>query len=616
MPRWFQVMFGERVILLGTASLFALAAASAIQFVAPTYRAELTLGSGQPSAAPLQGLQEAIEDPALRARLAAEGISFEGKARGPLRRLLQEIEAVRSGVADATILVWADGATDGAHLRISGNAPAEEPARDAVARVGDLLAQAIGGRAEAPPGPDPSELAALRTRLAAADAALAAANALPAPAMPDTEGEGSERAEDTLDAHRQWLSSLILDPAGAWRAAPRPLDPALEALLVERDRLGEAVRQLELTLLDGHPRLRTARLRLQDLGGEIVAIARVALRETEAERAALAAWTEESEAARTQATAADAARSEEIARATTERDSARSGLEALSAASQEVGGDPAVILSAVTVSSQRPSAVLPASAAAVLGFLLASLFVLMRAAVASQIAAGPKPFQRPFAVHRTVPIVRQKQAEGREGGSREEIVSGLLEAGVRRAVILARTYDGGSIASVDVARRLTLEGRSVLLVDLSDEGRAATAMGVSLQRPTLAGDAGATALQDIVSRDFATTADAVRGRGPDAAAPDAGTLASILAALESAERDYDVVIIEAHELAPDRLRTIVDEDAALLLSVEGYADDALAARLEALAEAGLEPPLLVLPSRRPDGAGRRTISDGAAAPSS
>lgn len=604
----------RRRILASTAALgFAAYLAGAV--VPPSHRAEIRV-----SAAP--AVSARWDEAALRDALASAPSGGS---------------AARSGVLAA----WADLVDQSAALlpRAGGERAAdgsvvfwvEDRDPDAARQAATALAERLIGRSEpiqaagsvsATPRPAPAtdaidaSIASAREALARAEARLAA---MPDPAASDAarDRQGADADLRASQAARRELQGLERLARGLGEAAPSDAPAALRQgtewlawrdAAVRRDAAAAQVAQLSRTLLDGHPRMATLRLRLADLEGELDAARARFANALDRRIAALRvdeARLDREVAAHDAADGQDARRRAALAAASTEVEAARRTLEALEetrsaiAAADPVEPAPVVappeqppaISTALVETEVRPNIWPIVAGSAVFGFVASSLYAVL---------SGVR-HRAPLASPELVVKGRRRGAvrpEGREATERrvssarfdvtpaDELIGGILASGISRVVIVPIGADERP-ASVEIVRRLALRGRQGALVDLSERQLAARAMGVPDDSlgisDMIAGDA---TFAEIARRDFATQAEAF-GAGRASIGEAAFLAMERRNVLEFIERNYEVALVICGGLPLETVKALLTPEAALVVTVDGEDEAAIEAGVRRLRGAGL-----------------------------
>ncbi|MBB3998250.1 hypothetical protein [Aureimonas pseudogalii] len=469
---------------------------------------------------------------------------------------------------------------------------------------------------------------AARSRLAALEPAEAAADA-----------EGDDPAAVAAEARALENRARSLQRAIADLEAGRPpregeTDIAAgdgwgryAAALSRRDDLQAGIRTMAETLLDGHPRMTIARLRLAELQADVQTASRDLLRdlgtELNRQRAAVgavrkreAALAADRERAATQdAERAAMQRDEDVAAALVSRLEA-AVIDAERQASSDVASKdaPADRAAAPGPSAQletMPTPVLPQAGAvsletlrppiwpAVIGAgsvgLALSLFGLAtvgRRREGGGLASRLAERRARGAGETAAPNDGDAGGDALEVATIDEVIEALMTSGISRA-LLVQGAPASRPLGVDIIRRLALRGQSAAIVDLSDDQATARAMGAGSDAPGMSdlieGDA---TFATIARRDFATRADIIPG-GRRAASVRLDTLAERRNVLDFIERSYETLLVDCGAMEPTGVRDLVDNDAALLLAVQGATRAAIRATVEALREAGLDEVILV-----------------------
>ncbi len=357
-----------------------------------------------------------------------------------------------------------------------------------------------------------------------------------------------------------------------------------------RNRLAAQVEDLSRTLLDGHPRMAMARLRLADLDRE-VSTARERVDRVLSRRIV---------ALEKQAGDADRRR-----RRTQELSAEREKLQAdLNKSSEAVEverrllaelrrADEATTMSELPVepvlepeAAERPTAEtpleiteLPASVdgrpvwpliagAALLGLLGSAAFVT----VGSLRQPGRKRMTAPSVAPVAIPAAPGKprgdgsfRSPAMDTASIDDVIGAIIASEISRAVVVTPEPTLSRPIATEIVRRLALRGHSVALIDVGGEQRSALAMGVppgSVGLSDMASGEGTFA--EAARRDFATAADVFPlGRQPEWLNERSRDLAD---AMEFVERNYETVIVDCGALAERKVADAMTVEAALLLA--------------------------------------------------
>ena len=493
----------------------------------------------------------------------------ERRVRLVVDELLARAPKPARRLASVEDLPEAQTARDEASARGQALAEAQRRLADAETRLAEFRqaeAQAAASRTNS--GGDASARAALEQRQAEIDAAISAV-------------ETARVDQELPDVWQSW---------DAWRR-----------LITERRALEAKAGELEGQLGEANPRLRIVRLRLQQLAADIAQRRDELLswlrEQRSANEAAIRAITPA--ASQTASAEAEAATREAL---TADLASARAALDALqtagapaspeanasSAPDHETAASPAIVQTSLPPTQRSLSLWPGALAGSVAGFLGSSFFLAMSWSLRrkSETEAEPAP----------IPVPQAHETPGRpEVAMVDDVIEALRSSELLRAVIVsAGKGEDTRPLSVDLARRLALRGRSVLLVDLSEEQNAARAMGLTPSVPGLMdlvrGDAN---FAEIARRDFATGADIVSaGRNAEGEGA-AGRWSERRHALDFMERSYETLLIDAGEVDTSRLKSVIDTEAALLVSVEGCTAGELQTAVDQLASDGFADMILV-----------------------
>lgn len=594
-------------------------AAFAVSLVPPVHRARVELSS---DGAPLPSWTNAeIQDLIRRETHADEATADEvvslndllNRSSAPLEGSVSRRAGVTS-LSSSRSVVWADAGSA---------ALAEKRVRLIVA---DLLARvpspakrlaAVDGRAGAPQSANdaasnPAQNSAqdpalkdLEARLTDAERRLAEFDAAVSPSpAPSAADERKTAARATLEQRRADLDAAIAAvETGEEADAPSNLWQGWDAwrrLVAENRTLQPKADELAAQFDESHPRVRMVRLRLRQLTAEIAQHRETLLADLRAERAAneaaLTALAPSAPAlvdsdpraqARDALTADLAAARADLAMWRAARESANPSVETASADAQATAAKP-LIAQTQLPPTQRSLSLWPgALAGSVAGFLGSSFFLALSRSLRRKEEIEAEP---------SLPAVSfSSEASSRpEVAMIDDVIEALRSSELSRAIVVAAGEGDGRPLSVDLARRLALRGRSVLLVDLSKTQEAARAMGLAPSEPGLIdlvrGDAN---FSEIARRDFATGADIVAAGRSLQGEDDTGRWSERRHALDFMERSYETLLIDAGRVDTTRLKTMIDAEAALLVSVEGCSSSETDAAVGTLAESGFADMILV-----------------------
>ena len=435
-------------------------------------------------------------------------------------------------------------------------------------------------------------------RLADFDAAVSASPASSASAEKGAAARASlERRRADLDA------AIAAVEEGEDRDAPLNLWEGWDTwrrLVAENRTLQPKADELAAQFDESHPRVRMVRLRLRQLTADIEQHRETLLADLRAERAAneaaLSALNPGASASANvdpHAQARDALMADlvaaraDLAAWRAARESADQSEKTPSADAQAMAAKP-LISQTQLPPTQRSLSLWPgALAGSVAGFLGSSFFLALSRSLRRKEEIQAEP---------SLPAVSfPSDAPNKpEVAMIDDVIEALRSSELSRAIVVAAGEGDGRPLSVDLARRLALRGRSVLLVDLSKTQEAARAMGLAPSEPGLIdlvrGDAN---FSEIARRDFATGADIVAAGRSLQGEDDTGRWSERRHALDFMERSYETLLIDAGRVDTTRLKTMIDAEAALLVSVEGCSSSETDAAVGTLAESGFADMILV-----------------------
>ncbi len=401
----------------------------------------------------------------------------------------------------------------------------------------------------------------------------------------------------------------------------------------DRARLREQVAKLSRTLLDGHPRMAMARLRLVDLDEQVRAKRETVLRSLDDRlrnaRTRVATADAEVESLRTQVELRerslqrqrDLEQRRDVARRLADR------LEASAQASEtaaDIGVSPDIphvapiptqIQPTPPVAESAPSSAfeitrtwlpprperadpLPVIAASALFGLLVSTL--------GMVVLGGRTRHRVVS-DATVPAVEPLPVSATRVNSVspefditpiDDVIDAAISSNVTRIMLTGdEPSNGARPLAVNIARRLSLRGQAVALVDLSTSQAAARTMGVSKTAPTIADlIEGRATFAAVAARDFATQAEIVPGGSTMDLSP-VSTPVERRNVLDFVEKSYEAIIVDCTEMVPEQLASLMDTDAALLVAVDASQSERARQRIDGLRKAGLADMILVSETR-------------------
>jgi uncharacterized protein involved in exopolysaccharide biosynthesis len=473
-----------------------------------------------------------------------------------------------------------------------------------------------------------ASVASARTALANAEARLAKqppAGARSTSQQPAGGGRTASNLRRELDALERFARAL---PSASPADAPASLRESEEwanwrNAKARRDAAAATVAELSRTLLDGHPRMTTVRLRLADLDAELDAARdRLASAVQRRVRALRGDVTRAEEIAAKDAAAADARERAAIARADAEAEvaAARRTLDALLAAREAsvesasaapvpapepvappqpvVAVEPVrppepvqpTVTRSVTMTEIRPNVWPIVAGSAAFGFLASSLLAVFASPRTLFKPTAPLPFgrTRPRSVSppRSVPVEPHPPKPQTDVTPADELIGGILASEISRVVIVPIGRDERPV-SVEIVRRLSLRGSQVALVDLSERQLAARAMGLEADALGVSDMiAGEATFAEIARRDFATQAE-VFGGGQAVIGEAAFLAMERRNVLEFIERNFEVVLVVCGELPLETVQALLTPDAALVVTVDGEDEQAVSDGTRRLRAAGL-----------------------------
>lgn len=613
------ILWSGRWIILGTVCAFGGAALLMSAMLPDRYKARIRL------------------DPRPEVVASAQILATDAvlPGRTGLSRLDQVLADARAALEGRSVGERRDGIEVGANGAVTAWAEADsrEAAQAAVLAIADRVEAAS---ADPPSGPASSDVPS-RTEGLRAEAENAArerdALAREVERLRSAEAASSEPDRPELEAGIRADEARAQDlrrRIAVWRQAARELRAgnadggelsalsgwsAFRSLAEERRRLGERIEEMSRTLLDAHPRMVIARLRLDDVAGELQPLQGRLLGEAEAELRRMEREAGELDRAiaggrERLAAAAEAGRA--LTEAETALRVAQDVAARLEAAAQAGAGDdagppalaeaprePAWTRSEVHVERSRMSPWPSAAAGAGIGFIASTLGLLAvgligpRRREGGSIEDGGEVVAAKAGDAPPVPDERAAAMPGAELASVDDVIDAIVSSGVARTMLVTVGEGGSRPLSVDIVRRLALRGRSTVLVDLSPDQRAARSMGASADHPGLRDliDGRAT-FASIARHDFATQADIVP-YGSEPADKRLDTPQERRNVLDFIERSYDVLLVDCGRMTPAEITELMDSDAALLVAIGKATAEEGEAAIGRLRDAGLDDLIVV-----------------------
>lgn len=636
-----HALWANRNRILASTAALGFAALAAGSLVPPIQRATVRLSAPSESTA-------RWDDAALR-RLVTE-LPQSPAARGPTilaawvdlvdQTANRRPDAGAQRRADGTLEVWAeDRSADVARSQAQALAD----------RIVDGLQPVLADASTPPPEPPPvsitpepprpaepeprnaplealdASVASARTALANAEARLAKQPPVDGPSASRPSADGGRTASNLrreLDAMERFARAL---PSASPADAPASLRESDEwanwrNAKARRDAAAATVAELSRTLLDGHPRMTTVRLRLADLEAELdgardrlaSAVQRRAraLRNDAARAEEVAARDAAAATARERAAAARADAEAEVAAARRTLDALLSAREAsvgstpilapepvmppepvapVEPAAPPESAQPAVTRS-VTITEIPPNIWPIVAGSAAFGFIASSLLAVFASPRSLFAPTGPLPIgrARPRSVspRQSVPVDAHPPNPHPDVTPADELIGGILASEISRVVIVPIGRDARPVA-VEIVRRLSLRGSQVALVDLSERQLAARAMGLEADALGVSDMiAGEATFAEIARRDVATQTE-VFGGGQAVIGEAAFLAMERRNVLEFIEHNFEVVLVVCGELPPETVKALLTPDAALVVTVDGEDEQAVSAGTRRLRAAGL-----------------------------
>ncbi|MBV2142798.1 chain-length determining protein [Falsochrobactrum sp. TDYN1] len=387
--------------------------------------------------------------------------------------------------------------------------------------------------------------------------------------------------------------------------------PMMQRLAERRVQLNTQIADLSVTLLDGHPRIRSLRSQFADLDRQIAAEARKLLASLENEVTAAKLREDElnRELNRVKAQAAQADTQEVELRAL-EREAAaqRQLLETYLTRYREAASrtDRNYVPADARIFSRADAPGVPyypktlpiVSSTFVAGLLLLSIFVLLREmfsgrafipldrdgveaveeiempviAAATDMASVP-PSENEFVYEKPTPQRPLSAAEPHSPNSVGSVADRLLEGELKRVIIVSPEGDQAALGSMRLVRELADRGKRVILIDMTAYGVLGTAMldGKNLPGITeLLG--GQKRLNDVIHNDHFSQAH-IMPLGladPEDAMRSVERLPFILDALETV---YDFVLVECGTSTSRQIHRIADGPVEVIMNIVDPDDD-------------------------------------------
>ncbi|WP_279477981.1 hypothetical protein [Aureimonas sp. SK2] len=629
--------------ILGSTVALGLAAYLAGSLVPPMHRVSLRL-TGEPTLA-ARWTDEAVRDAAARTSADAPQDAPSG-VLAVWDELIETVAPSRPDLGserapDGSLVIWAEAQdADAARRRVEAVAAIVIGETERTVTPAPIVPPATEPPAAtvSPAAPD-ATIEALKASIAEARVSLAAAEDRLAKApVPDADPSDSRSslAEDRRDAAaaKQELARVERFARNLRNVAPAQAPASVQATeewaawrdaRARRDQIARQAADLSRTLLDGHPRMATVRLRLSELEQDLVE-ARQRL-STALQRRVTALRRQADRLDRQVADAmvaegASNAAAQAAAKASSEVEAARGTLaaleEALAQAERAVAEMPATappapaaepvappvpapaplaVVTEISTTQHRPTIWPIVAGAALFGFLGSSI-VTLAGVVRRREPREPAAAAAPRRVFARAPAPAGPAAARPEETSRfsitapDELIGGILASDVTRLVVVALGPDDRP-AAVEIVRRLALRGRQGALVDLSGGQLAARAMGVAPDSLGVSDMiAGEATFAEIARSDFATRAEAF-GAGRATVEEAAFLAMERRNVLEFIERNYEVLIVVCGDMEPETVKALLTPDAALVLTVDGADDARVGAGVERLRAAGLADMILV-----------------------
>lgn len=616
------------MIVLGSTAAFGLAGYLATLLVPIGYTAKLGLDSSKPLVS-RDHLAQAIATEPLAAvsgdgtqlRVAASAAT-EAEARSIAEQAAARIEARLAELSSASAI-----ATRQPNIELptvpqeTASATGKEEIANASASAksaADLRASAKSAREEA---------AGLEKRIATLEVDLGPnADQLASAIAAETKARA---AQSSIDRLRAAISSsragqtlaAVSPPPNGWAEWVRLSD--------DRARLQNQVSVLSKTLLDGHPRMAMARLRLADLDTQVRTKQQEVMRSLDIQRRNAQARVAEAgrrlDALR--AAALDAEKAQQKRREyQQQRDVALRLAERLEASAdaiqaaltQPAGAPPTAEAKATRTAPSAPLAPNPpaslppeftrtwmpstpqhadpipvSAASALFGFLFSAVGLFLignRRHGGKQSAVLPTmPHVAPNAFVPDAP-----RSKPFDVTPIDDVIDAAISSNVSRIMLAGETGTTSTPPlAVNIARRLSLRGQSVALVDMSDSQAAARTMGVGANAPTITDlIEGRASFASVAARDFATQAEIVPG-GTSADGSPLDASFERRNVLDFVEKSYEAIIVDCTGMTPDRLASMMDADAALLVAVDASSVERAQQRIDALKQVGLGDMILV-----------------------
>ena len=195
------------------------------------------------------------------------------------------------------------------------------------------------------------------------------------------------------------------------------------------------------------------------------------------------------------------------------------------------------------------------------------------------------PSARPAEALGAIPAA--ETVRNRYGTGVAELGEAILASEIPRVLVVPAVGEGRS-ASVALVRQLAGQQRSTILVDLTADNASARAMGVPDDAEG-AGDLvdGLASFADVIHRDLLTSAHVLPSGGFTAIGGETDATEEMIVVLEALGKAYDCTMVDCGAMLPETLKRLMDDGAALVVSVEPGEEAEGEALMQRLSTAGL-----------------------------
>lgn len=179
--------------------------------------------------------------------------------------------------------------------------------------------------------------------------------------------------------------------------------------------------------------------------------------------------------------------------------------------------------------------------------------------------------------------------EAEQIATANELAAALQSTDIVRIVVLSTHREFGSFGGLELARRLSADGRGTVLIDLTPDGSVGGRMSLP---PDALGYAdlrsGGAGLADIIYRDHYTSTHFVPTGGFEMETADEADLAHLHQVLQAFAQAYDYTVVEADPLDIPELPALLDETTAVVIAGLPHIDDRMIDVADDLRMIGIE----------------------------